>query len=499
MIYKKIVPCAEDFGGQNPVQILKISSKGLDKTASMQKRASHFQDVIKQIKPMDKKAYLHVITTGGYETYSSNRNNDGFNQDYMILRPPMPKNASCVQIQLDGGLKKYHDTYLKNAAVYQEHQVADDKKSGIIKAAKYNQNMHRGQLLIEVDTDLWQQRLNKRASGQDIYLSIGSSVPFDICSACGNKAHTLKQHCDHITKQAGWLLNDGTKVCMLNDAPKFYDISGVNVPADQMAFALRKIASGANASQAIAQAHSQVMTRPSMGSSKAAHILSKLAKMQKQLLCKVDDDAIFEDDQQAVKDFMKAVENYDADQVVDQCNRKAILLSPKMLFKLMGKEAQDGGMFNMLADSCPVCGKNMMQDMQNDSQFSSMLSNGCFDSKLPTDLNLANILQSFIPDFGVSRPALNGKAIRITIRMGGTPPVQEKQEKFKQDVQSLDKEPQKEEKNKEQKTQKQDIQKKASAISDQFRRTYARYVISFAQRNSQDTCQLALQKLARYR
>jgi hypothetical protein len=34
---------------------------------------------------------------------------------------------------------------------------------------------------------------------------------------------------------------------MFNDAPSFYDISGVNVPADPIAFVLRKIASGASA------------------------------------------------------------------------------------------------------------------------------------------------------------------------------------------------------------------------------------------------------------
>lgn len=32
---------------------------------------------------------------------------------------------------------------------------------------------------------------------------------------------------------------------MINDAPRFYDISGVNVPADKMAFVIRKVASGA--------------------------------------------------------------------------------------------------------------------------------------------------------------------------------------------------------------------------------------------------------------
>ena len=111
----------------------------------------------------------------------------------------------------------------------------------------YNKPMHRGELLIEVDADKWAERLHKRASGQDIFLSIGCQVASDLSSCCGHRAHTLDEHCDHIKKHAGMLLEDGTRVAMINDNPKFYDISGVNVPADTMAYVLRKVASGENA------------------------------------------------------------------------------------------------------------------------------------------------------------------------------------------------------------------------------------------------------------
>lgn len=43
MLYKTIIPNAEDLRGESPVEILKVSSKGLDKTASMQKRAAAFE------------------------------------------------------------------------------------------------------------------------------------------------------------------------------------------------------------------------------------------------------------------------------------------------------------------------------------------------------------------------------------------------------------------------------------------------------------------------
>ena len=52
---------------------------------------------------------------------------------------------------------------------------------------------------------------------------------------------------------------------------------------------------------------------------------------------------------------------------------------------------------------------------------------------------------------------------------------------------------------KEQEKEKEDIEKTANLVGDEFRRTYARYVISFAARNNEDTCNLAMQKLARYR
>lgn len=495
MLQKKIIPCAQDFGGQDPVQILKISSRGLDKSASLYKRASAFQNELRDLKPREGKAYLHVITTGGMQTYGANRNADGWPERAHDYYPPLMKNASCIH--LDGGLQKYHDvTYMRpgKAAVYQQHDVSDDKKCGIIKAAKYNKDMHRGQLIIEVDTDKWASRLDKKAKGQDIYLSVGAAMDHDYCSACGHKAKTFDQHCEHIKKKAGWMMQDGTKVCMINDSPHFYDISGVDVPADQIAFVLKKVASGAKVQDAVQDAYLNCMTRPAMPFSKAAAILDKLAKMEKQIVCKVQDDPIFQDEEKAKKEFLSSVENHNADEVIDQCHRKAILLSPDMLFKLIGKETDSKDLFQSFADSCTCDCHNIMQDMQMDPMFASQLKDGSFDSKLPTDLGLSSTLQKFIPQFGVSRPALNGKAIHISIMISNGARPEKDTKRFKQKLQQKD-----QQKEKQKETEDQNLQKKASQLQNHFRRTYARYVVSFAERNSQDTCRLALQKMARYR
>lgn len=66
---------------------------------------------------------------------------------------------------------------------------------------------------------------------------------------------------------------------MINDNPKFYDISGVNVPADTMAYVLRKVASGERAETVISTKYLMNAVRPGMAFSKVASVLSKLSKI----------------------------------------------------------------------------------------------------------------------------------------------------------------------------------------------------------------------------
>ena len=493
MLYKTIVPNSQDLQGETPVEILKVSSKGLDKTASMQKRAAAFEKEIKELKPIAKKAYLHVITTCASEIYNCNRNNDAYNEGPYDFHPPLAKEASMM-VHVGDGLEKCHKTYLDGAHVYQEHRT-DEEPSGIVKAAMYNKPMHRGELLIEVDADKWAARLHKRASGQDIFLSIGCTVNSDLSSCCGHRAHTLDEHCEHIKKHAGMLLQDGTKVCMINDNPKFYDISGVNVPADTMAYVLRKVASGERAQTVISTKYLMNAVRPGMTFSKVASVLSKLSKIQKELICKADDDPLFIDDKDVEDKFLHAVENYNTDEVLDQCNRKAILLSPRAFFKLMGKESPQKDFFDMFADNCGCDCEHLMQAMEHDPGFKGHMLDGSFDTVMAPDLNLANILEAFVPEMGVSRPALNGKAIRIEIHMGA--PKEDNKKEFVEKLKESDTGSDSKEQEKE--TEKEDIEKTANLVGEQFRRTYARYVLGFAARNDEDTCNLAMQKLARYR
>lgn len=173
--------------------------------------------------------------------------------------------------------------------------------------------------------------------------------------------------------------------------------------------------------------------------------------------------------------------------MIDQCHRKAILLPPEILFKLIGKDSPDRELFNLFADRCPCDCRNLMSDMEQDIAFKPLLFDGSFNGAFPTDLGLSAKLDNFIPLMGVSRPTINGRAIIITIRRRPDKDMKE----IEQGLQKT----KPEEKNE----KAQDIKKEAKEAADQFRRTYAQYVLSFALRNSPDTRALAMQKLARHR
>lgn len=404
-------------------------------------------------------------------------NCDAWNGHSFDMDIPYPEDGKTASVKLDGGLSKYHDdTYMKDGAVYQEHQTkrAGVEPSGEIVCARYNPVMERGELIIAVDTNKWAPRLQKKAQGKDIYLSIGADVDRDICMLCGRQAKTASQHCDHFTKHRMQVYDCGKVACVMNDAPHFYDISGVDVPADRIAFVLQKVASGATTKEASLEAILTMDTRKPIVITKSAAILSKLSKMEKELQGLIEgdkDDAVFEDADDAKGDFLLRVENYPSDEIVDSCNRKGILLSPEMLFKILGKDCENEEDRAILCScddsSCGDC-SCMMQELEDDEDKNSILLDGSFDQHLPADLNLDDILEQFIPEFGASNPAIQAKVIRITITGREPKKSQKKEASFNKYAQEA------------------------------LRRTYARYLISFAEQNDDATCMNALRKIATY-
>ena len=474
MIEKRILP--EDFNFDVPsVEIIGVGSKGMDKQA-MVKRASAdaFADVIAGLEKKANRTYLHVITTGAQEYYGSNRNGDSYNEGVRTVQFPYPENQKRASYTTDCGLRKYHDaSYMdKKAAVYQEHRTEGVAPSGEIIAARYNDDMHRGELIIAVDTEKWAPRLEKKASGQNIYLSIGATVPYDVCEVCGRIAKTASEHCDHFKHSRCQYMDDGTQCTVINDAPHFYDISGVDVPADRIAFVLSKVASGEQVKTAAAEAYVARPARRVPMFGKVAAALAKLSRMEKRIEGLIEGDKVERDDgpdDDAKSNFILRVEKYPVEEIVDVSNRKGLLLPPEVLFKLMGKELEDGegkDALESLDEGC--CGDMscMMRELEEDEDRNDELQDGSFDQHFPADLNLDDILNKFLPEFGTDNPAIQAKIIRITVSPKEKKEEQHKEASFNPQAEQA------------------------------LRKTYARYLISFAERNSDQACMNALMKVA---
>jgi len=255
MISKRTSAGSFDFKGIPIVKMMDIHSKGID-SEWMQKRASVFDDVKADIKPKKDHSYLHIITTGAMETYGPNSNGDAYNKTAYEITFPNPKKGMPKTAMLAGGLKEYHKTYKDHGHVYKHHKDNKNPSAAMGKIAfeAYNDKMDRGELIIEVNNDVWRDELEKVANDKPIYFSQGSGVPYDICTECGHMRKTAKESCEHIAGHLLELTKEGSQIAAINDRPRFHDISGVIRPADKIAFCLNKVASeGILSSAALAE------------------------------------------------------------------------------------------------------------------------------------------------------------------------------------------------------------------------------------------------------
>lgn len=250
----KVVPPGS-FDFHAPVaSLMDVYSHGVDRPW-MQKRGAVLSDAIRGIRSEKDAAFIHLISMGAMEYYGSNRNGDGFNEKQGTFEFPEPKSGVNRLYQMAGGLIEYHPTFMKRGFVYKHHQNTDPmKKIGMIHAESYNPEMHRGELIIKVPLSEkkaeemgciphpWAEKVAKMADGKDIPFSMACKVAFDVCTICGNQARNRAEYCKHAADHLGEITKQGHLICVINDAPGFFDISDVFKPADRIAYSLRKVA-----------------------------------------------------------------------------------------------------------------------------------------------------------------------------------------------------------------------------------------------------------------
>jgi hypothetical protein len=217
--FNKIIELDEHFKGASTfeptVQLLHSNSKI--------KVASEASDWSRSVSPEPGKTFILVLAMGASEYYGPNRNGDAFREAELI--------------------KKYK-TFETNAHVFRSHVNKDPAKSmGSVVKAFYNNDMHRVELILKLNNSDCPDIVDKIHAGENVAVSMGCRIEFDVCTICGNKAPSRKEYCDHLLNELNDIYPDGRIVAADNPDPNFFDISVVYKPADKTGYMLKKVAS----------------------------------------------------------------------------------------------------------------------------------------------------------------------------------------------------------------------------------------------------------------
>lgn len=286
---KVIQPQAQNFS--EPVAaLIKVSSRGIvgtDKQEFVKRAGADFAEKISGLRFEKDEVPVHLIAIGATEDYGPNRNGDGFSRD------------TC---------QRYHHTFEKFARFYRDHLNKNPAKSyGLVKASFYNEPMKRIELVCALNGTqeaadrnggiIADKELEKLANGKDIPVSMACKIPFDKCSACGNKARTRAEYCDSVENggrckagglkhNLGRVLEDGHVLHADNPDPSFFDISHVFRPADRIAYVSGQLQKAASAG-VISGAELAEQLDVSFPYYLAAQNASKAASAQYAALCKL--------------------------------------------------------------------------------------------------------------------------------------------------------------------------------------------------------------------
>lgn len=354
MIPKILYSGYNDSGDFPESEIIPAFSKGFE-TSGLKKRASMFTDVIKTFERKPGYEYIHLISVADGCTYGPNSRADFYNGEPCEIRIPYPEKGCPEVVVLDGGISKYHSTFMKSGGVYTEHRnkhsLNPPKSQGYIVAEAYNKPMKRGELIIGVNDEAWRDDLEKLSNGTPLKFSIGFDSIADVCSHCGHVAHTEDEHCEHVKLNPGQWDDKGNVICMISDRGVYHDISRVRVPAERIAFSLRKVASGSEDILEIPTVNPEAVrwVLKTANAVKRFDTVKKLAKIEKQIPAAAMDDTL---NKHLLKTFaLKKTESADAvdvlhkfidfahtPEVLGALKEKKCVLNPEEFLRLIAPE-----------------------------------------------------------------------------------------------------------------------------------------------------------------
>ena len=252
MSFDKILEIDEYFRGNQGLE----PSVSIIDFSNNTKLASEAEDWSRSVTPVPGKTYILVLAMGSSEYYGPNRNGDAFEEKE---------------------LKRHHKTFETNAHVFKSHVNKDPAKSyGKVVKSFYNDDMHRVELILEIDNNKAPDIVDKVNSGQSVAVSMGCKIKYDVCSICGNKAPTRADYCTHLKNELNKIYPDGRIVCAYNPKPNFFDISIVWRPADKTGYMLKKVANSREIGPSSAWLAEKIAARVTL-----AKYLNKAAEIEK--------------------------------------------------------------------------------------------------------------------------------------------------------------------------------------------------------------------------
>ena len=203
--------------------------------------------MIRSLTPDPGRSIVLVIAMSASEFYGPNRNGDGFSEEPVTMCLTDGPRAGCMEQLIAPGeeLPLHISSFLKGHN-FLHHQNTDPAKAvGRVLAAFYNYKMHRPELVIDVDNSKALAFGQRIADGERPPVSMGTHVPYDVCTTCGNRAPTRATYCQHVrdlfamkgsVNGMNVIRPDGVQHYVLNPSPRFFDISWVLKPADRTAW-----------------------------------------------------------------------------------------------------------------------------------------------------------------------------------------------------------------------------------------------------------------------
>jgi hypothetical protein len=229
--YKAIVFSAHNEGRQF-VDFVHTNNRGrnaLCKTAAEKEYSPEIMAHVRALKPKPGCTYPLISALGAGEFWGSNSNADYFAEDQLC--------------PADGAIDFGFKTFERFARPYKHHiNKPDSPAYGQVLNSVYNPRMHRVELLVCLENELAPDLADQIEAGEDVPVSMGCKVPYDVCSICGKKAKSTANYCDHMQLAPNQILDDGRRVFVFNIKPRFFDISFVFVGADRTARVMAKVA-----------------------------------------------------------------------------------------------------------------------------------------------------------------------------------------------------------------------------------------------------------------